>query len=255
MTSYLYKRNEDDQIFEDGSSIPWPYVNTGLYQRPPTGTPFTGSGECIGCPKIASNIEYSGFLQNFTGLISNEWRSVYPEIFTTGSGLWETKGAKININYSFTGETFGRLLVGYVILYPTGEAIESNYYINWYHPPLDTLKSGFENNLYRQFKEKVIYEPYEFFEEYYNSEPIIVFDSCAVRNITNRVTCFGPTPGRHFYRRSDDTSGVIYVKYFSSLKNEDLNPLINPIEYARADIKIAGFGYPEGLVGWNFLTI
>lgn len=80
-TSYLYVPGHDDEYIDNNgiwSSLPWPHLNTGLLEiRPPTPI-FSGSGECIGCPKVASNIEYINQRQFSDSRLSNEWENIYP---------------------------------------------------------------------------------------------------------------------------------------------------------------------------------
>lgn len=76
--SYLYVPVHDDQYNFTGVVGPWPYHNSGLcLGRPPTPF-FTGDGQCIGCPKIASDSQYLPHRQFNTTYISNEWENIYP---------------------------------------------------------------------------------------------------------------------------------------------------------------------------------
>jgi hypothetical protein len=76
--SYLYVPVHDDQYNFTGVVGPWPYHNSGLCSdRPPTPF-FSGNGQCIGCPKIASDSQYLPHRQFNSTYISNEWENIYP---------------------------------------------------------------------------------------------------------------------------------------------------------------------------------
>jgi len=75
---YLYVPGHDDQYNFTGIIGPWPYHNSGLCpDRPPTPF-FSGNGQCIGCPKIASDSQYLSHRQFNSTYISTEWENIYP---------------------------------------------------------------------------------------------------------------------------------------------------------------------------------
>lgn len=305
ITSYLYKAGHDDQYNATGKIASWPYVDTGLYQRPPTNVPFTGSGQCIGCPKMISNPEYSSERMFNTSYLNNNWDHIYPSgnnypwletginarYFRTGlwfekkldivlqdgsfaegprfkgayidligatalnygggnSPSWNQGGAKIHIKYKNIGNDYARLVVGFRIdktdqvrkiydNYYDGEGSVNNFSL--------LASNSFLKSLYYQYLANKTSQ-FGFGLESTNNY-VFVFDSCAVKNIENEVITYGPPPGWQNQSLNENT----FVSYFAFWIKENPEPK-DPNQITEAEVNIAGFGFPNGLVGWDTIN-